>query len=298
VDQVKNFADRFFGLAKKRSPLCVGIDPSPELLRRWGLPLSTEGIGRFCDIAMDAFADRLAVIKPQSAFFERFGPEGMREMVRLVGMIRDRGALALIDCKRGDVGHTLEAYAEAMIGEGSPFEADAITASPYLGFGALRPLLDRAMAHGAGVFVVVRSSNPEGRALQDARLEDGRTVASALADDITAFNASAGSNDAVVRSVGPVGAVLGATVEGPATETLARLPRSLLLAPGIGAQGATFGDLARNFAGVVHRVLPSVSRGVLAAGPSVRDLREAMERHRDGAARMVEGPISAEAVTR
>lgn len=241
---------------------------------------------------MDAFTDRLAVVKPQSAFFERFGPDGMREMARLVGMVRDRGALALIDCKRGDVGHTLEACAEAMIGEGSPFDADAITASPYLGFGALRPLLDRAAAHGAGVFVVVRSSNPEGRAIQGARLEDGRTVASALADDITAFNVSVGG------AVGPVGAVAGANIEGPAIETLARLPRSLLLAPGIGAQGATFDDLARNFGGAVHRVLPSVSRGVLAARPSVRDLREAMERHRDGAARILEGPTSAEAVTR
>jgi orotidine-5'-phosphate decarboxylase len=136
-----------------------------------------------------------------------------------------------------------------MIGEGSPFEADAITASPYLGFGALRPLLDRAMAHGAVVFVVVRSSNPEGRALQDARLEDGRTVASALADDITAFNAAAGG------AVGPVGAVVGATIEGPATETLARLPRSLLLAfrarsaggrgtaPGRGGEDAGRADL-------------------------------------------------------
>ena len=287
LDQVKSFADRFLALAKTRSPLCVGIDPSPELLRKWGLPLSAEGVRRFCDIAMDAFADRLAVVKPQSAFFERFGPDGMREMVRLVGMIRDRGALALIDCKRGDVGHTLEAYGEAMIGKGSPFAADALTVSPYLGFSALRPLLDRATAHGAGVFVVVRSSNSDGRALQNARLEDGRTVASALADEITAFNAASVGN-----AVGPVGAVMGATVEGIATETLARLPQSLLLAPGIGAQGATFDDLARNFGGAIQRVLPSVSRGILAAGPSVRDLREAMEQHRDEAVRMLKGPTS------
>jgi orotidine-5'-phosphate decarboxylase len=286
------FGARLRAAMDTRGPLCVGIDPHAHLLDAWGLPDTPEGLASFTYGVVDALADRVAVFKPQSAFFERFGPDGMREMARLVAMIRDRGALALVDCKRGDVGHTLEAYAEAMIGQGSPFDADAITASPYLGFGALRPLLDRATAHGAGVFVVVRSSNPEGRALQDARLEDGRTVASALADDITAFNASAGG------AVGPVGAVVGATVEGPAAETLARLPRSLLLAPGIGAQGATVDGLARNFGGAVHRVLPSVSRGVLAAGPSVRDLREAMERHRDGAARMLEGPTSAAAVMR
>ncbi|MDB5396309.1 MAG: orotidine 5-phosphate decarboxylase [Rhodospirillales bacterium] len=275
-----SFAERFLKLAESRSPLCLGIDPAVELLQQWGLPLDAKGLGRFCDIVIEAMDDRVAVVKPQSAFFEQFGPEGMQELARVVAMIKDRGALALIDVKRGDIGHTLEAYADAMIGPNSPFGGDAMTASAYLGFGALQPLLKKAADRGAGVFVVVRSSNPEGRALQDAKLADGRTVATALADDITAFNAS------VTTGVGPIGAVMGATMEGTAVETLASLPNALILAPGIGAQGATFDDLARNFDDAVQRTLPSVSRGILGKGPNVADLRKSIELHCDQARRM------------
>ena len=167
-----------------------------------------------------------------------------------------------------------------MIGPDSPFGGDAMTASAYLGFGALHPLLKKATERDAAVFVVVRSSNPEGRALQDAKLPDGRSVATALADDITAFNAS------VADGVGPIGAVMGATIEGAATQTLASLPNALILAPGIGAQGATFEDLARNFGNAVQRVLPSVSRAILARGPNVTDLRKAIELHCDQARKM------------
>jgi orotidine-5'-phosphate decarboxylase len=275
-----SFAERCLALADTRSPLCLGIDPATELLDHWGLERSAAGVGRFCDILLEAMGDQVAVVKPQSAFFEQFGPDGMRELARVVRGVRARGALALIDVKRGDIGHTLVAYADAMLGPDSPFGGDAMTVAAYMGFGALRPLLDRAVATGSGVFVVVRSSNPEGRALQDARLADGRTVATALADDIAAFNATTGA------AVGPVGAVMGATIEGAATETLAHLTNALLLAPGIGAQGATFGDVARNFGPAVGRVLPAVSRGILARGPSVAALREAIARHLDGARQM------------
>jgi len=269
--EMPSFAERFLSLAETRSPLCLGIDPAVELLSQWGLPLDASGLRRFCDITMEAMGDRVAVVKPQSAFFEQFGPDGMAELKRLVGMVKAQGALALIDVKRGDIGHTLDAYADAMIGPDSPFGGDAMTATAYMGFGSLSPLLKKAAERGAGVFVVVRSSNPEGRVLQDAKLADGRTVATALADDITTFNAT------VTDGVGPVGAVMGATIEGTATETLARLPKSLLLAPGIGAQAATFDDMARNFGPATERALPSVSRGILAKGPDVAALRAAIE---------------------
>jgi orotidine-5'-phosphate decarboxylase len=274
-----SFAERFLDLAAKRSPLCVGIDPSVELLTQWGLPASAAGVGAFCDIMVEAMGERIAIVKPQAAFFEQFGPEGMQQLARLVRNVRARGALALIDVKRGDIGHTLDAYADAMIGPDSPFGGDAMTAIAYMGFGSLKPLLDKAVARNCGVFVVVRSSNPEGRALQDARLADGRTVATALADDITAYN------NAVGTGVGPVGAVMGATLEGAATETLAHLPNALLLAPGIGAQGATFDDLARNFGPAAQRALPSVSRNILGKGPSVAALKDAIERHCEQALR-------------
>jgi orotidine-5'-phosphate decarboxylase len=272
-----SFAERFLKLAETRSTLCLGVDPAVELLRQWGLPLDAKGLRGFCDIVMEAMGDRVAIVKPQAAFFEQFGPDGMTELVRLVGMIKERGALALLDVKRGDIGHTLEAYADAWVGPDSPFGGDAMTVTAYLGFGALKPLLRKAAERGAGVFVVVRSSNPEGRTLQDALLADGRTVATALADDITEFNAS------LIDGIGPVGAVMGATIEGTATATLASLPKSLILAPGIGFQGATFDDLARNFGAAAQRALPSVSRGVLGAGPDVTALRASIELHCDGA---------------
>jgi orotidine-5'-phosphate decarboxylase len=270
-----SFAERFLDLADTRSPLCFGVDPAVELLRRWGLPIDVTGLRRFCEITMEAMGGRVAVVKPQSAFFEQFGPDGMAELKRLIGMIKERGALALIDVKRGDIGHTLEAYADAMIGPESPFGGDAMTAVAYMGFGSLKPLLKKAAEREAGVFVVVRSSNPEGRALQDAQHPDGRTVATALADDITAFNAT------LTDGVGPVGAVMGATIEGTATETLASLPKSLILAPGIGAQGATFNDMARNFGPATEHALPSVSRGILAKGPDIAALRQAIEENCD-----------------
>jgi orotidine-5'-phosphate decarboxylase len=280
---MQGFAERFHLLAQIRSPLCLGVDPSVELLEQWGLPRNAAGLASFCAALMEAMGDRVAIVKPQSAFFEQFGPDGMRELARVVTQIQERGALALIDVKRNDIGHTLDAYADAMIGSGSAFGGDAMTVSAYLGFGSLAPLLRKAVQRQAGVFVVVRSSNPEGRALQDAKLADGRSVATALADDITTFNKDCGAG------VGPVGAVMGATIEGSATETLAHLPNALLLAPGIGAQGATFADLARNFGPAISRAIPSVSRGILAQGPSVAALRDAIKRHCEAAWEMRAG---------
>lgn len=279
---MSNFAKRFLELAEKRSPLCIGIDPSVELLRQWKLPLDANGLGKFCDLVIEAADELVAVVKPQSAFFERFGPDGLRELARIVQNIRKRGALSLIDCKRGDIGHTLEAYADAMIGPDSPFYADAITVSPYLGFDTLQPMFKKAAAVGAGIFVVVQSSNPEGRALQSARLADGRTIVDGLADSITQFNASLDDD------IGPVGAVIGATSDETIKQTLVRLPKSLLLAPGIGAQGATFDSLAFNFGDAVRRTLPAISRGILASGPSVAGLRKAINEHRDQAFRLFE----------
>jgi len=157
-----------------------------------------------------------------------------------------------------------------------------MTVTAYLGFGALRPVFDRAVACNATVFVIVRSSNPEGRRLQDARHEDGRSVADALADDITAFNDGLGSG------IGPVGALIGATSDKIAAATLLRLPRALILAPGVGAQGATLSDVRNNFGAAIARTIPSVSRAILRHGPSLVSLRETIDRYRDEAWQAVE----------
>lgn len=278
----QDFVTRFRDLARRRSPLCLGLDPSAELLAAWGLPLGADGVRRFCERVLEAAGERVAVMKPQSAFFERWGPEGMAALREVVAAIRGRGSLALIDGKRNDIGHTLAAYGEAMLGADSGFGGDAMTVSAYFGFGSLKPVLDRAVATGCAVFVMVRSSNPEGQALQDARLADGRSVADAIADDITAFNAALGA------PVGPIGAVTGATLDATAAGTLARLPSSLLLAPGIGAQGATFESMRRSFGDATRRAMPAISRAILARGPTIAGLREAIDAACAAASRMAE----------
>jgi orotidine-5'-phosphate decarboxylase len=164
-----------------------------------------------------------------------------------------------------------------MLAAGSGFGGDALTVSPYLGLDALRPVFDRAAATGTGVFVVVRSSNPEGRALQAARHPDGRTVAETLADGITAWNAALGPG------TGPLAAVVGATIDPAAAGLIDRLPQSLILAPGIGPQGATMADVAVKFRSAHGRVLPVVSRAVLREGPSPAALRDAIKRYQEEA---------------
>lgn len=271
------FPDRFAEIARARSPLCIGLDPSDALLTQWALPVDASGLRTFCGRVLDALDDLVSVVKPQAAFFERFGPEGMTELKSATARIKGQGSLALVDAKRGDVASTMKGYGAAMLGADSGFGCDAVTLNAYLGFDALQPVFDRALHADAGVFVVVHSSNPEGRVVQSARTSDGRTVSEALADAITGYNATAGAR------VGLVGAVVGATLGAEEESLLKRLPRSLILAPGVGAQGATISDVANRFRDVRGRVLPSVSREVLRCGPGQRGLRDAVLRFRDEA---------------
>ncbi|HEY5072676.1 MAG TPA: orotidine-5'-phosphate decarboxylase [Caulobacteraceae bacterium] len=277
------FAQRFLQLAGERSPLCLGLDPSAELIRAWGLDDDAEGLRRFCEISLEAAGDRVAAFKPQSAFFERFGPRGLGELARVTARIREQGGLSIIDCKRGDVAETMKGYAAAMLGPQSAYGGDAMTVTAYLGFAALEPVLSTAARCGAGVFVVVRSSNPDGRRLQDALLANGQRVADGLADEITAFN------EPLDGGLGPIGAVIGATIDRDAATTLTRLPRSLILAPGVGAQGASLDDIRANFGAAAGRTLPSVSRAILRHGPDPAALREVIDRFRDQAWAMAQG---------
>ncbi|HVC52125.1 MAG TPA: orotidine-5'-phosphate decarboxylase [Stellaceae bacterium] len=264
------FQARFDALAAARSPLCVGVDPSTDALTQWGLTLDAAGLRRFCDTLVDACAPLVAAIKPQVAFFERFGPIGMAVLRDTVERARSHGALVIIDTKVGDISSTAAAYGEAFLGPGSPFGGDAITASAFLGFGSLAPIVAVARREQAMVFVVVRSSNPEGAELQHAVMRDGRTVAERLADDITAENG--GDN-------GPLGAVVGATLGSEARTVAARMPDALMLVPGIGAQGATIADVRGDFGAHYRRVIPSLSRGIAGAGPDPGALRDTVLRH-------------------
>jgi orotidine-5'-phosphate decarboxylase len=262
-----SFAARLTQAIRKHSPLCVGIDPSAALLKSCGLPDSAEGALEFGKRVLEAAQFELSIVKPQSAFFERFGSSGFRAMEQLVTLARSRGVLVLLDGKRGDIDTTAEAYAEGYFSPSSALRVDAVTTHAYLGFAALEKFLDIAIRNQGGVFVVVRSSNPEGHALQTARLPGGETVAEYLGRAITERNEKAGG-----EVPGPIGAVVGATCE-DAAPAVAGMPNAFILAPGVGAQGATIQDVLTRMPAARGRVLPNVSRAILANGAGVSEIR-------------------------
>jgi orotidine-5'-phosphate decarboxylase len=255
-----------------RGQLCVGIDPHAALLSAWGLGDDVAGLERFSRTVVEALADRVAVLKPQAAFFERFGSRGVAVLERCVAEARAAGALVVMDAKRGDIGSTMAAYAEAFLNESSPLFSDALTVSPYLGFGSLQPAVDLARTSGCGLFALALTSNPEGASVQRAVGAEGRTVAQSILGLLAAENAGA-------EPLGSFGAVVGATLSDVDEADLAI--NGPLLAPGVGAQGATMADIPRVFGAAARNVVPSVSRDVLKHGPSVPGLREAAQRFVD-----------------
>ena len=268
----ESFGARLRVAMHQLGPICAGIDPHPGLLAHWGLDEDVQGLERFALTCVEAFAGTVAVVKPQSAFFERFGSAGVAVLERTLAGLREAGTLSLLDVKRGDIGSTMTAYADAYLSHDSPLRADAITVSPFLGFESLRPALELANKSGRGVFVLTLTSNPEGPQVQHATL-DGRTVAARIVDGVTAWNAA----DAGVGALGSVGLVVGATV-GDAVQKLGldlAAANAPLLAPGVGAQGATTNDLRTVFGASLGNVLASSSREILGAGPDAPALRVA-----------------------
>ena len=268
------FGSRLAAAIAARGPLCVGIDPHPELMAAWGLPATADGLARFCGICVEAYAG-FAVVKPQVAFFEAYGSAGFAVLERTTADLQSSGVLVLADAKRGDIGSTMAAYAEAWAGEG-PLAADAVTASPYLGFGSLLPLLDVAAAHGRGVFVLAATSNPEGAGVQRAVIE-GRSVAQSIVD------AAAAVNRAAAPDPGSVGVVIGATLETGFVPDLRDLAGPVLV-PGVGAQGGRPEALSGLGGARAGQLLPAVSREVLRSGPDPSAVRAAGERLRDAVA--------------
>ena len=265
------FGDRLAAAVADRGPLCVGIDPHPELLRAWGFDVDAEGLARFTEICVEAFAD-VAIVKPQVAFFEAHGAAGFSVLERAIAGLRERGVLVLADAKRGDIGSTMAAYAQAWLGE-SPLRSDAVTVSPYLGFGSLDPALTLATERDRGVFVLAATSNPEGPSVQQAAIGE-RTLAQSIVDQAAAVNAAS-------SGPGSVGVVVGVTVTDPPDLSALNGP---VLVPGVGAQGGRPEQL-RGLGGSPQRlILPAVSREVLREGPAVPALQGAVNRLRDSVA--------------
>lgn len=272
------FGDTLQRAIDTRGRLCVGIDPHEELLRSWGLSADASGVRTFGLRVVEAAAGRVGIVKPQVAFFERYGSAGIAALEEVMGRARTAGLLVVADAKRGDIGTTMDAYAAAWLTPGAPLEADALTVSPYLGVGALTSTFERAHETGKGVFVLAATSNPEGASLQRAITPrtDGRSVAAQVAAEVDAVNGSFGGR------LGTVGLVIGATVaaEEYGLSVPDEAPRSVaspILAPGFGAQGARLSDIATLFGRRSPHVLASVSRSVLRTGPT--GIEQAIDDH-------------------
>ena len=260
------FGARLAAAVDDRGPLCAGIDPHPALLQAWGLPDTVAGLERFALGATEALAPVVAALKPQSAFFERYGSRGVEVLERVLATARELGTLSVVDVKRGDIGSTAQGYAEAYLDPASPLAADAMTVSPYLGTGSLQPFVDTARTHGAGVFVLALTSHPEAPPFQQAVTAAGQTVAGAVLDELRRLNADAQG------ALGSFGAVVGATIGGTAEDLDVGGP---LLVPGLGAQGGTVADVRRIFGPAARLVLASSSREILRAGPDPASLAAA-----------------------
>jgi orotidine-5'-phosphate decarboxylase len=269
---ISSYGERLGTLTSERGPLCVGIDPHPTLLASWGLAADVQGLERCARGVIEALGGIVPVFKPQSAFFEAYGAAGIAVLERTLGDIKAAGAISLLDVKRGDIGSTMDAYAAAYLGDGSPLAADAVTLSPYLGFGSLDGAIELADRSGRGVYVLALTSNPEGGQIQRARTADGRAVGQIVIDEAASRNATRCKS----ASLGPVGVVVGATIGPTATDFTAL--RGSILAPGIGAQGGIAADLPAVFGDAIQFVLPSTSREVISAGPTPAGLQAAATR--------------------
>jgi orotidine-5'-phosphate decarboxylase len=257
-------------------PLCAGLDPHldliPPIFRRGemtpGAPDTAPAVEAFLVAVIDRLVDRVAIVKPQIAFFEQLGAAGMAVLERIVARARTRGLFVLLDAKRGDIGSSSEGYARAYLAPGAACEVEAITLSPYLGLDTLEPFAQAAQAHGRGLFVLVKTSNAGSGDLQDQEVK-GRAVFEVVARSLEPL---------ADRLVGPetgwssLGAVVGATYPEQAERIREQMPRSLFLIPGYGAQNATAEDAVRSFvAGPSGREggLVNSSRGLVFARAAV-----------------------------
>jgi orotidine-5'-phosphate decarboxylase len=250
---VTHFSDRLAdAVVRKRSQLVVGLDPVVELM-----PAEVDGdLFEFCSGIVDAVAAHAVAVKPQSAFFEAHGADGVRAFWQVCEYARSAGLLVIADAKRGDIDSTARAYAEAFIPR-----ADAVTVNPYLGGDSIEPFLDACRREGAGIFCLVKTSNPGSADLQDVVLADGRRLWQHVASLVRAW----GEDLVGEHGLSAVGAVVGATFPREVAEARELLPRSVLLLPGIGAQGGKPADVAAAFAAGPAGAVVSASRSVIYA---------------------------------
>ena len=265
VTRATAFGERLRECFSTTGHLCVGIDPHEYLLGEWGLSVDATGVREFGLRVIDAVHGVAGIVKPQVAFFERFGSAGYEALEAVLVASREAGLMIIADAKRGDVGSSVEAYASAWLSPGAPLEADAMTISAYQGLGSIEHARSLAIASGKGLFVLSATSNPESFELQSALIAAGQcaghSVAGSIISGVGRWNASS-------RELGSIGVVIGATIALDDYDVAtAELESTPILAPGFGHQGALFSDIPRLFGSAARNVVVSASRSVLGAGP-------------------------------
>lgn len=251
-----SFAERLLAIRSSVGGLCVGIDPSEEVLADWGIPDTAEGARDFGYAIISACEGRVGIVKPQVAFFERFGSTGYVALEEVLAAAREANLLIITDAKRGDIGTTMLGYAQAWFGDDSPLRSDALTVSPYLGPTSLSETIEIARDIQGGVFILAATSNVEAEEIQKAKTGNQSVAARVL-------------RAAVELSSGDVGVVIGATQDlekfGVASirEQKTAIP---ILAPGFGYQGAKISGIKDMFGESADFVIPSVSRAIYEAG--------------------------------
>jgi orotidine-5'-phosphate decarboxylase len=263
-----HFADRLIAAVRaKKTPVLVGLDPRAESLPTGLLTANdpeavASGFASFCRGIIDVVAPLVPAVKPQAAFFEQLGPPGMVALKQTIDYAAAEGVLVILDGKRNDIGSTAAGYAEAYLGAGaaSAWGCDALTVSPYLGDDSLTPFVDAARARGAGIFVLVKTSNPGGKRFQDL-VADGKPLfrhVAAYVEELAVQTQGRGG-------YGAVGAVVGATYPEQLAELRRAMPHTWFLIPGFGAQGGTARDCASAFDDAGLGAIVNNSRGIIFA---------------------------------
>jgi orotidine-5'-phosphate decarboxylase len=258
---VSSFGQRLLNTFEQKGQLCIGVDPSIDQLRSWGLPISAEGAMSFSFSMLDAIQDDVGIVKFQVGFFEQFGPEGFSHLSELLADAKSRNLVVIADAKRGDIGSTMSGYAAAWLSREAAFACDALTVSPYLGSDSLAETANVALENDRGLFVLAATSNPEASALQSA-IRDGRTVARSVLEFAEQYSGA---------GLGSIGVVVGATVNdvdlGLDFSGSLKIP---VLVPGFGAQGASLMEARSLLSGYANTAICNVSR--LVAGASLDGL--------------------------
>ena len=262
-----SFGERLLKTFASRGQLCVGMDPSVEQLKQWGLAETAAGAEQFCIQIIDNCVGEIGLLKPQVSFFEQFGSEGFAALERVLVRASEAGLIVIADAKRGDIGSTMDGYARAWLSTEGPFVADAVTVSPFLGAESLDPTIAFASSNSKGVFILAATSNPEAKVLQSSISENQRSVASNVSSYATGFNK---------ESLGSVGLVIGAQANLVDMDIdPKKLIHTPILAPGFGAQGAKLSNARSIFGDLAGVTIFSVSRSV--AGESPVGLRERVQ---------------------